>query len=121
MLADTDIATPAEASDEVIAGRYELVDEIGRGGQALTFLARDRQTDEHVVLKELDLRRAGDWKAVELFEREGQVLRSLDHPAIPKLLNAFVEEDEAGRRARLFSAQSPFSWRWWWCPTCSRA
>jgi hypothetical protein len=36
-----------------------------------------------VAIKQLDLRRVDDWKAVELFEREARVLASLDHPQIP--------------------------------------
>jgi serine/threonine protein kinase len=95
LAADTDIAVFHDSTGELIAERYEVLDEIGRGGQALTFLARDRQTDERVVLKELDLRRAGDWKAVELFEREGEVLRSLAHPAIPRYIDAFQVDGTA--------------------------
>lgn len=110
MAADTDIAAhlpPASPAREVIAERYEILDEIGRGGQALTFLARDLQTDERVVLKELDLRRAGDWKAIELFEREGEVLGSLAHPGIPRYVDAFQVSDATGEAdiIRFFLAQ----------------
>lgn len=107
VLADTHMAPPADASREIIAERYEIVDEIGRGGQARTFLAHDRQCHEQVVLKELDLRRAGDWKAIELFEREGTVLRSLDHPGIPRYVDAFEVEStaEGADIVRFFLAQ----------------
>ncbi len=76
---------------ETIAGRYELLREIGRGGQARTFLARDRQTGAQVAVKRLLLAHAEDWKAVELFEREGQVLSRLSHPGIPRYVDALGE------------------------------
>lgn len=84
--------------------RYELLDDLG-GGQTATHLARVRNTGEQVIVKMLDVRRTDEWKAVDLFEREAELLDALDHPAIPKLRDAFVEEDAKGRRARLFLVQ----------------
>ncbi|QDG51171.1 serine/threonine protein kinase [Persicimonas caeni] len=86
------------------SARYELLDDLG-GGQTATHLARDRDTGDEVIVKMLDVRQSDEWKAVELFEREAELLAALDHPAIPKLLDAFVEQDEAGHRARLFLVQ----------------
>lgn len=74
---------------ERLLERYELLEEIGRGGQARTYRARDAQTGSEVAVKELDLRRASDWKALELFEREAKVLRALSHPGIPRYIDAF--------------------------------
>ncbi len=34
-----------------------------------------------------------DWKAHELFEREVAVLRGLEHPAIPRYIDSFLDED----------------------------
>lgn len=39
----------------------------------------------------LSLDRLGDWKALELFEREAKVLAELDHPAIPAVLDYFSQ------------------------------
>lgn len=83
--------------------RYELIEELG-GGQTATFLARERDTGERVVVKWLDVRQSDEWKAIDLFEREVEVLRGLDHPAIPRLVDAFVE-DEDGQTARLYLVQ----------------
>jgi hypothetical protein len=69
----------------VIGGRYEIVRTLGRGGFGHTFLARERTDGTLVAVKVLDVRRAEDWKAFELFEREAVVLRSLRHHGIPAM------------------------------------
>jgi serine/threonine protein kinase len=74
--------------------RYELGTPLGAGGQGRTFRARDRQTGHEVAVKVIQLTGADGWKAFDLFERECQVLRSLDHPGIPKYLDTFAREEE---------------------------
>lgn len=81
---------------QVLQDRYEVLGRLGQGAQATTLLALDRQTASEVVLKIVTLRSAGTWKAIELWERECQVLRQLDHPAIPRYVDAFQFRDEAG-------------------------
>lgn len=88
---------------ELVANRFEIRGEIGRGSQAVTFRAFDRETGRVVALKELDFRRVEDWKSQELFEREGKTLQALDHPAIPRYVAAFAVEDDDSYR--LFLAQ----------------
>lgn len=72
--------------------RYHVIEKLGGGSQGETFLAEDQQRGRQVVLKRLVLKGAGDWNTVELFEQESALLRSLDHPAIPKYVDAFNEE-----------------------------
>jgi serine/threonine protein kinase len=79
---------PAPVSD-----RYELLQPLGSGGQGHTFRARDRQTGDEVAVKVIQLRGADGWKPFDLFERECRVLRTLDHPGIPKFLDTFAEPD----------------------------
>jgi hypothetical protein len=75
-----------------VHARYEVVETLGRGGQGLAVRARDRETGREVVLKVLDFIELTDWKEFELWQRESQVLRSLDHPAIPQFIGHFPEE-----------------------------
>lgn len=72
--------------------RFEIQRLLGRGGQGETFLAIDRASGQEVALKRLVLSRAEDWKSIELFEREAQVLRSLDHPGIPRYIDSFTDD-----------------------------
>jgi serine/threonine protein kinase len=75
-------------------GRYEILGVLGRGGQGRLFLACDLDSGARVAVKQLAMRAVSEWKAVELFEREGKVLRSLEHPAIPSYIDHFVVGEE---------------------------
>jgi hypothetical protein len=69
-----------------VAGRYEVVRPLGHGAFGRTFLARDREREgREVALKLFDVRGAPDLKALELFEREADVLRALRHHGIPEV------------------------------------
>lgn len=82
------------AGPPTLEERFRVEETLGRGAQGTTFLATDLERDELVALKRLAIRSVGDWKAVELFEREGRVLRALDHPAIPSYVDAFVLDED---------------------------
>lgn len=89
---------------EILLERYEVGEVLGQGGQGRLFQGWDRETQAAVAIKELDLHSALDWKGVELFEREGETLRSLDHPGIPDYVDAFHIQDEEGKE-RFFLVQ----------------
>jgi serine/threonine protein kinase len=73
--------------------RYQIMEPLGAGSQGRTFRAIDRETGAAVAVKVLHLRSmGGDWKQFDLFEREIAVLRSLQHPAIPRYLDNFSSE-----------------------------
>lgn len=73
--------------------RYQIMEPLGAGSQGRTFRAVDRETGAAVAVKVLHLRSmGGDWKQFDLFEREVAVLRSLQHPAIPRYLDNFSSE-----------------------------
>lgn len=78
--------------EEIIAQRYRIVNILGQGGMGTTYEAQDLQTQGRVAIKVLSLSRAGDWKALELFEREARVLSNLNHPCLPKYLDYFQVE-----------------------------
>ena len=66
-----------------IQSHYTVAETLGEGGFGVAFVAVDGG-GRRVVLKQLQVARMGDWKAMELFEREARVLASLDHPNIPR-------------------------------------
>lgn len=90
-----------------IAGRYTVERKLGEGGFGSTWLALDEESGQHVAIKQFDMRRAQDWKAVELFEREARVLRGLAHPAIPAYLDYVEQEDEGTLLLYLVQAVAP--------------
>lgn len=81
--------------------RYELVERIGGGAQALTWRAVDRETGVALAIKQLRIADMTDWKAHELFERETATLGALAHPAIPGLVDAFIDVDSSDPSAFL--------------------
>src|SRR5215468_8817078 len=76
--------TPTEELDPgvVVAGRFEVVREIGRGGFARVFEARDRVLSRPVALKLLKRRRRLSDSELELFFREARATARLNHPNI---------------------------------------
>lgn len=72
--------------------RYERGELLGESVFARTYAGRDVSSGREVVIKELGVKGLPDWKPVELLQREAAVLRSLDHPGIPRLVDAFQEE-----------------------------
>lgn len=75
----------------ILHQQYQLGMRLGGGDMAYTYLAKNLVTNEPVIIKELSLGNLNDWKLFELFEREAQVLRTLNHPRIPKILDYFED------------------------------
>ena len=73
-------------------GRYEIVREVGRGGMAVVYLARQADLDRNVALKELSAFRARDPAFVERFFRESRLTGSLNHPHIVTVFEYFEHE-----------------------------
>lgn len=74
---------------EVLGTRYEVEQQLGKRAGRRTLLARDRNTQELVVVKVLAFGSDFEWDDLKLFEREAETLKSLNHPAIPRYLDYF--------------------------------
>lgn len=74
---------------QIVNQKYRILDILGEGGIGITYLAHNLETNENLALKVLSLRQINDWKKMELFEREEQILSQLNHPAIPRYLDYF--------------------------------
>jgi eukaryotic-like serine/threonine-protein kinase len=83
------------STTKILHDRYQIINIIGQGGVGITYRAKDITNNGIVALKALSLRRARDWKEIELFEREAKILAQLNHPAIPSYIDYFqVDEDQ---------------------------
>jgi serine/threonine-protein kinase len=72
---------------QAVAQRYLLDRELGRGGMATVYLARDRESGELVALKAMH-QNVGSKIGVERFRREMGIAASLDHPLIVPLIDS---------------------------------
>jgi hypothetical protein len=75
--------TPNEIGT-VLAQRYEVVRELGRGGMGVVYLCKDVVTGDRVALKRLRTPEKGGSRAEESwwFRQEARAVALLDHPAI---------------------------------------
>lgn len=92
---------------DIIKDRYRILNILGQGGIATTYAAEDLNIGQQVAIKILSLRQLKDWKALELFEREGKVLSQLNHPAIPNYLDYFQLDIEGDRRFYIVQEIAP--------------
>jgi len=72
--------------------RYEIVREIGRGANAVVYLARHSALDKLVALKELVRIEVGDETAATRFLREAQLAARLTHPNIVTVYDYFEHD-----------------------------
>lgn len=78
---------------QLIAGRYQIEEQIGAGGMGVVYRAIDIRTQQPVAVKALNAARI-DTEQVERFRREGEALRDLNHPNITRLLDTIVDENQ---------------------------
>ncbi len=91
------------AMGDLLEGRWRIDEQIGRGAMGTVFAAWDVEEHRKVAVKILAPERCRDPEFVARFEREAQLLSTIDHPnvvslravgrrgALPYLVMAFVE------------------------------
>jgi len=97
---------------EALAGQYELLHEVGRGGMGIVYLARDVRLDRRVAIKTLPPHLANDPIVRERFLREARTAGGLSHQNIVPIHRAdeiaghvffvmgFVDGDSMAQRIR---------------------
>ena len=80
---------------KIFAGRYRIIKQIGRGGMADVYLAKDLILDgEEVAVKVLRTNYQTDPIAVARFQREARAMADLDHPHIVRITDIGEEEGQ---------------------------
>ncbi|HEX2464592.1 MAG TPA: serine/threonine-protein kinase, partial [Thermoanaerobaculia bacterium] len=77
-------------------GTYTIVEKLGEGGMGVVYRATDSRLHRDVALKFIPEAMAKDPQIMGRFEREAQVLASLNHPNIASIYGL---EENAGQRA----------------------
>ncbi len=86
----TDAPLPGDRADDAVPhlwpaeldANYTLLGELGRGGMAVVFRARDRELGREVAVKVVRPRFAADEEAVARLAREARTVAQLEHPNI---------------------------------------
>ncbi|MCA0314984.1 MAG: protein kinase [Candidatus Melainabacteria bacterium] len=90
---------PLLAGASLKDGQYKIEKQLGAGGQGVAYLTHDHSSGRMVVLKEMLLPVFVDMtvrkQALDRFEGECRILRSLDHAKVVSLSDFFVEDHRA--------------------------
>lgn len=78
--------------DALVQGRYRIVRKLGRGGMGAVYEAVDQRLGITVALKET---LSAEPSMRRQFEHEARLLASLQHPALPRVTDHFVENNRA--------------------------
>jgi hypothetical protein len=91
------LETPVQAVSRgtFVAGKYRILEEIGRGGMGIVYKAEDTKLKRTVPLKFLPHQWTSDAAARERFIHEARAASALDHPNICTIHE--IEETEDGR------------------------
>ena len=94
---DSETATDTASGDPLLGsdlGAYRLLQRLGSGGMGVVYLAEriDGELEHRVAIKLLPPTAAGD-ELLHRFRQERQILASLEHPNIARLLDARTTED----------------------------
>ncbi|WP_299932745.1 serine/threonine-protein kinase [uncultured Nocardioides sp.] len=77
----------------MIAGRYRLERQIGRGGSGTVHLAIDEVLGRQVAIKRIGLIPGSDAAELERAEREARLAAALNHPHVVSVFDLVDEED----------------------------
>lgn len=79
-------------SEELFGNRYEIERQLAKKAGRRTLIARDRTTQQRVVIKMLTFSNDFAWEDLKLFEREAETLKNLSHQGIPGYID-YLEID----------------------------
>jgi serine/threonine protein kinase len=80
--------------DDLIAGRYKVEAELGRGGMGVVLRAHDTRLNRTVAVKMLSADAAGSELLRHRLASEAHIASTLNHPGIATVYD-FIEQDEA--------------------------
>jgi serine/threonine protein kinase len=95
-----------EPTGPSIDARYEILDELGRGGMGVVYKARDRETGELIAVKLLKPEIAADPTSVERFKNELRLARKITHKHVCRIYEFNRADDTAYISMELVQGES---------------
>src|SRR6185437_13316221 len=80
--------------DHIVANRYRLREQLGRGGMGVVWRARDERLGREIALKVLHSWVADDPELRARFEREASALARLEHPNVVRLYDVLEDKKQ---------------------------
>ncbi len=81
--------------NDLLANRYQLIRQIGRGGRGEVWLAMDQELSQEVAIKRLPGELTGDMVALNDLLREVEKSRHLNHPNIIRIHDLIQPDNES--------------------------
>ena len=82
------------ASGSTFAGRYQVIEELGRGGMGRVYKAIDTEINENVAIKLLNPEISADEKTIERFRNELKTARKISHKNVCRMYH--LSKDKEG-------------------------
>jgi len=88
------MATPKKelTTGSTFAGRYQIIEELGRGGMGKVYKALDAEVDEKIALKLIKPEIAADKKTIERFRNELKFARKIRHKNVCQMYDLGTAE-----------------------------
>ncbi|MEC9490237.1 MAG: Stk1 family PASTA domain-containing Ser/Thr kinase [Halanaerobiales bacterium] len=78
---------------KILNNRYKIIKEIGRGGMAIVYSARDTLLERRVALKMMRPEYKSDDKFIDKFRQEARAVARLSHPNVVSIYAIVVDEE----------------------------
>ncbi|NIN92633.1 protein kinase, partial [bacterium] len=88
------LETPAEelTTGTTFAGRYQIIEELGKGGMGKVYRVLDKELKEEVALKLIKPDIASDKKTLERFSNELKLARKISHKNVGRMYELMEEK-----------------------------
>ncbi|MFX0197342.1 MAG: protein kinase, partial [Candidatus Hodarchaeota archaeon] len=73
------------ATGSIFAGRYQILEELGKGGMGTVYKALDKELSEEVAIKLIKPEIASDKKTIERFKNELKLARKIGHRNVGRM------------------------------------
>jgi len=77
----------------IFAGRYKIIEELGKGGMGRVYKVLDKETNEKIALKLIKPEIASDKKTIERFRNELTTARKIGHRNVCRMYDLNKEKD----------------------------